>query len=110
MGGINGMTRFSGAHKPSIAPAYAVIVPMLAHAARPHGYAVAVHGSLQRDLDLVAIPWVEDAADPHVLVEALQQVCKGKLIGPEQKPHGRLAWSIVLAGGAYVDLSVMPCS
>lgn len=83
---------------------------MLAHAARPHGYAVAVHGSMQRDLDLVAIPWVDDAAEPQVLVEALQKACKGKLIGPEQKPHGRMSWSIVLAGGAYVDLSVMPCS
>ena len=31
---------------------------------------------------------------------------KGDL--PEQKPHGRLAWSIHFDNGLYLDVSVMP--
>lgn len=27
--------------------------------AREHGYALSVHGSVARDIDIVAIPWVE---------------------------------------------------
>lgn len=79
------------------------------------GYAVAVHGSQIRDLDLLAVPWIEDLAiTPLRLAEtiaaALPGVIKGKA---EPKPHGRVAFVIfprVRYGFDtwYIDLSVMP--
>jgi hypothetical protein len=94
------------------------------------GYALAVHGSMQRDFDLVAVPWIEQAADAETLVEALREICGGFIIdpgtpagrwdaeqkqfvpatvgNPEIKPHGRLAWTIQLGGRPSIDLSVMP--
>jgi hypothetical protein len=75
---------------------------------------MAIHGSMSRDLDLVAIPWTEDAASAEVLVGALLDACGFTTPGPSRvkpatlKPHGRKAWSILLDGGCYLDLSVMP--
>jgi hypothetical protein len=101
-------------------------------AARRHGYALAIHGSLSRDLDLVAIPWVVKAATNEDLVEAVREAVHGCIFvgplhpmagkpgwevhpnrqvggNPSVRPHGRYAWSIHLLGtGTYLDLSVMP--
>lgn len=92
---------------------YATLYPRLREVAAQHGYALALHGSLQKDLDVLAVPWVEDASPVQELVEALVERCGGFLTGPpyeRAKPHGRAAWSIMLGGcvGGYVDLSVMP--
>ncbi|GGB68817.1 hypothetical protein [Deinococcus soli (ex Cha et al. 2016)] len=74
-----------------------------------HGYALAVHGSLHRDLDLIAVAWREDADSPEVLVENL---CRWEgLLQPggwEDKPHGRRGITL-LQDGWYkpIDLSVI---
>jgi len=91
---------------------YVTLVGILREAARPLGYALTVHGSLARDLDLVAIPWAAEAAPPEELVAALV-LASGGLQGPHAnnpKPHGRRGWTISLGAGAYIDLSVMPRS
>lgn len=98
---------------PSLAPCYLYVVPLLAEVAREHGYALAVHGSMQRDLDLVAIPWIDGPSGPVELVGALFDRLRfasaiDKPDGPTARPHGRLGWIIRLDGGAYIDLSVMP--
>lgn len=102
--------------KPSTpAATYAFLYPVLVKAAREKGYALALHGSLMRDLDLVAVPWTEESAPAEDLVEALREKCGGFLIPredggewPRPKPHGRRCWSIQLPRMAYIDLSVMP--
>ncbi|MDR7331727.1 hypothetical protein [Roseateles asaccharophilus] len=99
--------------KPTYAPAYMVgIYPELAAKARELGYALALHGSLQRDLDLIAVPWTDAAVEPLTLVKALCECFdvapNHDLTKPEAKPHGRLGWSIPLWWGAYLDLAVLP--
>lgn len=96
---------------------FASALPNLQKIAREHGYALAVHGSMSRDFDLIAAPWIEDASDAFTLIEALREAVDG-VIGvpsnaehnPAWKPHGRLAWTIYPAGEArvYMDISVMP--
>lgn len=81
--------------------------------ARQLGYALCIHGSMTRDLDLVACPWTYDAVPPFDLAQALCEEVGGAIdphdIGnPTGKPHGRLAWRIHCGGGPYIDLSVMP--
>ncbi|HKB93311.1 MAG TPA: hypothetical protein VKC62_03635, partial [Gaiellaceae bacterium] len=56
---------------PSLAAVYCYLVPILAEVAREHGYALAVHGTMARDLDLVAIPWIDAAGSPSELAGAL---------------------------------------
>lgn len=104
-----------------------VLIRPLRETAHRLGYALSVHGSLARDIDLVAIPWTDEAVDARTLAEGLQGTIKlilrpsaGFLAPPEAadpyfqqgcpggKPHGRRVWSFHLGGGPYVDLSVMP--
>lgn len=103
---------------------YVSLLPALIRVAKAKGYALAVHGSMRRDLDLVAVPWTDEAAPAVEVAEAIIRASGGflserpaKEVHPEgwpgtrdpaQKPHGRLAWSIHLGGGPYIDLSVMP--
>lgn len=86
--------------------------------AREYGYALAIHGSVLTDLDLVAIPWTEEAIDPYGLMKLIKAHC-GKCgvnldeygnehLGPTRKPHGRMAWKLFMDAGGSVDLSVMP--
>lgn len=102
---------------PTFAPAYAVFFPMLAEVAQDCGYALAIHGSLQSDFDLLASPWTDDAVSDNELMQAIADYVgiamstiygSTKVIGPESKPHGRKAWAIIMGNGAYIDLSVMP--
>jgi hypothetical protein len=95
---------------------YAYLIPLLTTAARTVGYAIAVHGSMRNDLDVVAIPWTDEAASPEELLTALlagmgwatEHPDRPRSDGPEAKPHGRVAWTIPLGAGTAIDLSVMP--
>lgn len=101
----------------SISPWYALMYTKLDRLAHRRGYALAIHGSMARDLDLVAIPWVEDADDPELLLEDFRRYIAPqgskvdlKLLPPSKKPHGRLAYTIPIgfANTYYLDISIMP--
>lgn len=70
--------------------------------ARKHGWAIGVHGSLRRDIDLIAVPWTEEASGTFDLYEALKKAVGGELqgssIGNLGKPHGRQALMILQKG------------
>lgn len=99
-----------------ISPWYALIFKDIERIGNRFGYAIAIHGSLQRDLDLIAIPWTDDAEPKEKLLEALKKYMAGKGIDykiaePTQKPHGRLSYILsvgIYSNGMYIDLSVMP--
>lgn len=103
---------------PTYAPAYAAFFPHIAKIAHAHGYALAVHGSLMSDMDLLAAPWTDEAAPADVLMEAVRGYATrtmasmfgeaATLHGPEAKPHGRTAWTLSIGNAAVIDLSVMP--
>lgn len=119
---------------PTRAPFYATLYHGLCETARKHGYALAIHGTVTADLDLIAVPWVEEAAPPETLVAALMahlgachydemlrrqltdenlvsQILAGErkdILGASEKPHGRQAWNLYLDHGCKVDLSIMP--
>lgn len=97
--------------KPAIT--YLLYFPAMRDVAREHGYALAIHGSLNRDFDLVAIPWTPDAAAAETLVDA---ICEANALiimvrDRRDKPHGRRCWTLKGVAGhphGWVDLSVMP--
>lgn len=96
---------------PCLAPAYADALVKARIVARAYGYAVALHGSGTRDLDLIALPWVDDAAPAERVAAAIASAVKGYVNpdhNPVKKPHGRLCWTIHLGGGPFIDLSVFP--
>lgn len=73
---------------------YKSILPKIKEAAQAEGYAICVHGSQRRDLDLVAVPWVEKCSDKETLARTLHRAACGiesESYQWEQKPHGRVA-------------------
>lgn len=106
------------------AAAFAWMIPHLTQVARIYGYAIGLHGSMNRDLDLIAVPWTDSAAPAETLVEAIRDAVDGYIRNdqrteenrydaqtrnPCDKPHGRRAWTIYFCGRRfYIDLSVMP--
>lgn len=106
-------------------PVYAVLYAKMAEAARSCGYALAVHGTMTRDLDVVAIPWTEEATSAEEVVRAMAQVAArrigcdpviGYTMSTAPRPHGRVGFSFPFAStdgfepDGYVDVSVMPRS
>lgn len=91
----------------SIPAYYCIQFDALRKIANAHGYTLALHGSLQRDLDVVAVPWGVNVSTPHLLAQAMERAVVGNLGKPEKKPHGRIAYSIQFGGGPYLDLSIM---
>lgn len=98
--------------KPHYGPVYAAaLYPELATIARAHGYALAVHGSLARDLDVIGVPWVEQPSAPEAVIESITDRFAVKLVGgpPSDKPHGRRVWTLSVGfGECFIDLSFMP--
>jgi len=112
------------------AVSYVCMIPVIAEIGREHGYAIGVHGSINRDLDLIAVPWIEEADEPEVLIEAIRKYFSAIIIEdgtpagrydpetesfvpaiietPSVRPHGRLAWNIHLEAGCFIDISVFP--
>lgn len=100
---------------------YEVLILPLKYVAERCGYALATHGSLGFDIDLVACPWRDHCVDADYLAEELRKTAE-QIIGvarkqegdpnPTKKPCGRLAYSFYLCApgdrGPYIDLSVMP--
>lgn len=96
---------------PSYAPVYAAaLYPELALCFRAHGYALATHGSLQRDFDLIAIPWVAQPSAPEDVVKQITTEWAIREIGePTEKLHGRRVWTLSIGhGSCAIDLSFMP--
>lgn len=77
--------------------------------ARGLGYAIGVHGSQQRDLDLIAAPWTEEACEPWDLANAIA-IGLGWWLHPKkvEKPFGRISYLIYTHDHAHIDLSIMP--
>lgn len=99
--------------------------------ARQDGWALGVHGSMTRDLDVIAVPWTDQATDEAAFVEAMRAAVARELQGQafigagddrrnpghETKPHGRRCWTIhgiseqlvesEQGAHPYVDLAVM---
>ena len=100
---------------------FRVLIRALRHVAERYGYAIAVHGSLKTDIDLIAVPWRDSAVSQASVAEAIRKTAE-QIIGSARqrdsdpmtkKPCGRLAWSFYLTPhddipGPYIDLSVMP--
>ena len=72
------------------------------------GYAIALHGSMQRDIDVVAIPWIKDPISPDELVEKLCDYLPAEMAGTiGLRPHGRRCYTLLMGGSLFMDLSVI---
>lgn len=97
--------------KPNYAPIYAAaLYPELCKIFQKHGWALTVHGSLARDLDLVAIPWIPVVSEPSVVLEEVFKTFWIRPIGRfSLKEHNRTCITLSVGHGhCSIDLSFMP--
>lgn len=86
---------------------YAYFFLSLKEIAKDHGYNLVVHGSMARDLDLIAIPWVDDPKPEMDLINALSECIGGRILLLEEQfmhkelPGGRHSYVINLNRGGY---------
>ncbi len=65
--------------------------------ARAHGWALAVHGTMRRDLDLIGAPWTDAASAPDDLMSAFVAATgyapmMGRGGAVSLRPHGRRSY------------------
>jgi hypothetical protein len=88
--------------------------PSLREAASECGWALAIHGSVVHDLDLMAMPWREDHATADNLASVLSSIINSNVEESrrsifkyvDEKPNGRVVYTII-GGGTYIDLNVI---
>ena len=77
------------------------------------GWAVALHGSLASDMDIMAMPWTDEATSFGTLVETITRLFEGndlvryRTIHYNSKPHGRIVATISIWEDFYLDISAM---
>jgi len=113
--------------RPAIRAMCERLLPCIREAAQAAGYAIGVHGSMERDLDLIAAPWADNAADVHDLIDAIRVAVAAEIGSCYRaardatdafgiKPHGRMAFTLYSGDCVrtpqgcfpFFDISVMP--
>lgn len=101
--------------KVSEAAAYWEVLPMMRDMARRLGWCLALYGPLRRDLDMVAVPWVEDAVSHEELLREIVETFGGRASNTllESDIPARANAKVVCRkrvvrdNGSYVDVSVI---
>ena len=118
--------------KPSL---YAFYFDVIKQIGLQYGYNIVLHGSMNRDLDLIAIPWQEKIGDKMEMLERIAKLLGGYLMNELDEDrkkfrsmfHGREAYIIninrIIKGKVqgmitefeeysdpqyYIDISVLP--
>lgn len=93
---------------------YAVLYQDFRRVAIECGYALAIHGSMASDMDLIAVAWTEKSESPETLVSKISD-CIGETVWKENhktnfeiRPHGRIAYTLSIMSDWYIDLSIIP--
>ena len=84
---------------------YAIMFQPLKEIALKYGYNLVLHGSLNRDMDLIAIPWQEELGDVDVMMKEFCDHVGGRINHevPKDAPHGRKWYVIDIYRGGYFE-------
>lgn len=93
---------------------YASLWPDLRNAAMDCGWALGLHGSLATDMDIMAMPWTENALPAPVMISALEAcfttMPEGLRIDTTvdcSKPNNRTVYTIHIWADFYLDINVI---
>lgn len=92
---------------------YASIYDDLRKAAMSCGWALGLHGSLANDMDIMAMPWTEEAKPAEEVMRALsdcftENPFKGiHTIPYYEKPNGRVVYTMPIWEDFYLDINII---
>ena len=85
---------------------YAIIYEQLKDIAKEYGYNLVVHGSMNRDLDLIAIPWDDHCCftKEQIMIKDFQEYLTGNAF---HKSNGEISYKILPGGrhGYIIELN-----
>lgn len=94
--------------------AYWEVLPTIKDLARRLGWCLALYGPLRKDLDMVAVPWMEDAAPYDKLLCEIVQTFGGRFSSKVIEPMPGRKDVMVLCrkrlvrdNGSHIDISVI---
>lgn len=100
--------------KAAEANAYWEVLPVMRMMARRLGWCLALYGPLRRDLDMVAVPWMEDAVPHAQLLEEIIKTFGGRFSEDEiDQTIGRTGVTVVCRkrivreSGSLIDVSIV---
>lgn len=92
---------------------YASIWNDIRQCAMDCGWALALHGSLVSDMDIMAMPWVDDSTSFRVLIDKISKLFSGNMMAEtyfityNKKPHNRIVATIPIIEDFYLDISTI---
>lgn len=92
---------------------YAAMYEDIRQCAMDKGWAVALHGSLASDMDIMAMPWTEKAEPFSSLVDAISKLFTSNdltdfyTIAYNEKPYNRVVATIPIWEDFYLDISTI---
>jgi hypothetical protein len=92
---------------------YASIWPDLRDAALNCGWALGLHGSLSSDMDIMAMPWIEDAKPVEEMIKALSDCFtespfkEHHTVAHNDKPNRRVVYTMTIWSDFYLDINVI---
>ena len=95
---------------------YASMWEDLKNAALNCGWSLALHGSLNSDMDIMAMPWTEDAKHVDEMINSLcscftdrkELICTVQV--SDDKPNNRVVYTIPIFADFYLDINVIRIS
>ena len=92
---------------------YAAMWEDFRKAALDKGWALALHGSLASDMDIMAMPWTEKAVRPLDMILSIKN-CFDKpneiSLTETEMPNNRIVYTLSIWADFYLDINVIkPC-
>lgn len=94
---------------------YAAIWNDLRQSAMNNGWALGLHGSLNSDMDIMAMPWTENAVPADVMINNLIYDCFSNnnishlclQVTRNEKPNNRVVYTIPIWADFYLDINII---
>lgn len=94
---------------------YAAIWNDLRQSAMNNGWALGLHGSLNSDMDIMAMPWTENAVPADVMINNLIYDCFSNnnishlllQVTRNDKPNNRVVYTIPIWADFYLDINII---
>lgn len=88
---------------------YASLWPDLREAALDCGWALGLHGSLANDMDIMAMPWTEEAIHPLEMILKLKKCFSDTKINVSETkmPNNRMVYTLSIWADFYLDINII---
>ena len=92
---------------------YACMYEDIRKCAMDCGWAVSLHGSLASDMDIMAMPWVDNAVSFKEMIDRVSKLFKDNDISSQyvitynEKPHNRVVATVPIFADFYLDISTI---